>query len=349
MQRRLAVTCFAIVCLMATADVCGGNDPRPSADAPIDVQPAPRMSRRAQRRANRRRATPPEESGPIGVTSTLASPFESMGAAAREPFVVHRDQPYGDVAPDRQRFDIYLPKGCGGGLPLVVWIHGETWRCGSKADCPVTWLTDAGYAVASVGYRLTDTAPFPAQLDDCLAAIATLERDAEMWGIDRDRIGVVGTAAGGHLAALAGLWDQPTDERPLPHIAAVCAIDAPTHLTTLGPESDRATSPASQLVGGPLPEFREAAQQASPLVHISADDPPVLVVHARRDPRVPIEQSRRFDAALRAAGVRSELITVDAAGCATLDRDSAAGRALVEFLEHTLGGGYRPGQDAAQP
>lgn len=350
MRRSLRV--IVTVATMVACAVSHADDPRPPADAPFEAGSAsePRMSRRAQRRASRRRpqpeAAPP--AAPIGVTTTLESPFATLGTAALEPFVVHRDQPYADACHERQRFDMYLPKGCGGGLPLVVWIAGETWQSDSKADCPVTWLVDRGYAVASIGYRPSKAAAFPAQLDDCLAALVALDQNAEIWGIDRDRICVAGFAAGGHLAALAGLWDQPTTGRPLPHIAAVCTINAPTHLPTLGAEHDRAASAASQLVGGPLPEFREAAQQASPLTHVSADDPPVLVVHAPTIRAVPFDQSQKFSAALRAVGVTSPLVTVDETGSMpSLARDSQTGRALLDFLDATVGPGGRPAATTA--
>ena len=342
--RWLVITVVAVG-LCPPADAARADDPRPPSDTPFDgsVEPEQRMSRRAQRRASRRRVTAAAPPSPIDVTTTLASPFESMSAGSREPFIVHRDQPYSDASRQPQQFDIYLPKGCGGSLPLVIWIHGDTWHSGSKTDCPITWLVEAGYAVASIDYRSCDAAPFPAPLDDCRAAIAALDRDAETWGIDRDRICVAGRAAGGHLAALAGLWDRAVEGRSLPHIAAICAIDAPAHLTTLGPEHDRATSPASRLVGGPLPEFREAAQQASPIVHVSSDDPPVLLVHARGHAAVPFEQSQKFAAVLRAAGVKSTFLPVDGtAGTTRLDRDSPAGIALVEFLDATLGPGTQP-------
>jgi len=168
--------------------------------------------------------------------------------------------------------------------------------------------------------------------------VAEFERNAEVWGIDRDRIAVAGAVAGGHLAALVGLSGPP-------RVAAVCAVAAPSHLTTLGPEHDRGSSPASLLVGGPLPEFREAAQQASPLTLVSTDDPPVLIVHRRLDATVPVDQAVRLDAALRAAGGDSTLVLLDGPAAGTgpaLDRGSIAGRALLEFLDRTLGPGLRP-------
>jgi acetyl esterase/lipase len=306
------------------------DDPRPPADAPfaVEVPRGRRESRRAQRRVTARRM--PLDDVPIDVGGVAASAPEPAGRAD-EP-ILHRDQPSVPQPDNRQRFDILLPAGCAGGgrLPLVIWIHGDTWRDGSKEDCPIRWLADRGYAVASVGYRLSDTAIFPAQLDDCRAAIDAIAGNAAVWGVDRDRIAVVGSAAGGHLAALVGLSGEDG-------IAAIATIAAPSHLTTLGPEHDRPSSPASQLVGGPLPEFREVAQAASPLAHVTPGDPPCLIVHGERDERVPLDQSVKLDAALRAAGVESTLVVLEGAGHKpSLDRGSAAGGALLEFLDGAL-------------
>jgi len=300
-------------------------------------------------------ASPSDQSQAVllQADTPLASPIRDAGVTT------HRDQPYGHLTNGRpthgrQRFDLYLPSGCNaGGMPLVVWIHGDSWRDGSKADCPITWLASEGYAVASVGYRLSDTAVFPAQLDDCRAAIAEIVRNFEVWGIDPKRVAVVGSGAGGHLAALVGIASQtatagsapndPAGTATPPRLAAVCAVAAPASLTTLGPEQDRAGSAASRLVGGPLPEFREAAQQASPITHISADDPPVLLLHGAADRVVPAQQAVEFAAALKAAGVDSTLtILPDTGHKPSLDLGAAGGQALLSFLDRVLGPGIRP-------
>lgn len=326
------------------AELAWRDDPRPPADAPFEGE-MPR-GRRETRRANRRAAArrrplddlPVQLGGEVSpaplaerIPRVDSIPAVEQAERTDEP-IVHRDQPSVPQPDSRQRFDMLLPAGCAGTsrLPLVVWIHGDTWRDGSKADCPIRWLTDHGYAVASVGYRLSDAATFPAQLDDCRAAVEAIAGNAAVWGIDSDRIAVVGSGGGGHLAALVGLAEENG-------IAAVGAIAAPTHLTTLGSEHDRPSSPASQLVGGPLPEFREAAQAASPLAHVSAGDPPCLIIHGEHDQRVPLSQSLKFDAALRAVGVESTLLVLEgAAHKPSLDRGSAAGRSLLEFLDRTL-------------
>ena len=273
---------------------------------------------------------------PISVQATLASPF-----AAEPPVLAHRDQPYAGQDDARRRFDIHLPTAClAGSLPLVVWIAGDDWQEGGRADCPLVWLVERGYAVASIDYRPSAAAVFPAQLDDCRAAIATLVREAETWGVDPGRICVVGRGAGGHLAALVALADGPAD-RP-PQVTAACAVAAPTHLASLGPEHDRAVSAASRLVGGPLPELREAAQAASPVAHVSADDPPLLLVHGGRDAEVPPEQAVRLDRAVQAAGGDSRLVLLDTAGHELpLGDGSDGGRAVLEFLDRVLGPGHR--------
>ena len=336
------------------------NDPRPAADAPLPVEPsaARRTTRRALRRSLRRGELDPVVGRPAtaGADPAVADPPlaepapepVSIEPAAKPRTIVHRDQPYGDQP--GQRFDLHLPDGCSGGrLPLIVWIHGPDWRTGSKADCPITWMVEQGFAVASIDYRPSDAAVFPAQLDDCRAALAAIRAEAETWGIDGSRVCVAGAGGGGHLAALLAF--APPESQPIREasadnaadeasndVAAVAMFDAPTHLPSLGGSHDRAGSAASRLVGGPLPEFREAAQRASPLVHVSAHAPPTLIVHGGRGDGVALDQGDRLDAALRGAGVSSDLVILDAAaGDLAPRRGSPAAGALVEFLDRAVG------------
>lgn len=344
------------------------DDPRAAGDMPAGdaVQPR-RPSRRAARRAARRGLAldgvpvgtprPAVRSGldgleqqpavttgpvihsgrqpPISVATTLASPF-----ATDEAVLAHRDQSYGGHEDARRRFDIHLPNACAaGGLPLVVWIAGDDWQGGSRTDCPLVWLVERGYAVASIDYRPCTAAQFPAQLDDCRAALATIAREAETWGIDPGRICVVGRGAGGHLAALVALADPPAGGAA--EVAAACAVAAPAHLPSLEPAARMATA-AGRFVGGPLPELREVAQAASPLAHVSDDDPPMLIVHGGRDADVPAAQAVGLDRALQAVGADSRLVLLDATGHAVpLGPDSEGGGAVLAFLERVLGPGAR--------
>lgn len=320
---------------------CWLEDPRAPSETAQEFAPpgGRRFAWRSQRRAERRRLAA-ERARAVGPAPRTATTPPEHGRR-RGAGLTLRDQPYILDDPEgRRRFDITLPADGTGPVPLVVWIHGDGWRDGSKADCPITWLTRDGYAVASIGYRTSDLARFPAQLDDIRAAVAEIAGRAGEWELDPTRIAVVGHGGGGHLAALFGLVDDPADEKGFPRVpaAAVALLSAPTDLPGLGPEHDRPRSAASLLVGGPLPEVREAALRASPLWHVSADDPPCLVIHGAADASVPVDQSIRLDAALRAVGVPSTLEILDRVGhTPSLDRDSTAGRALRDFLDGVLG------------
>ena len=127
----------------------------------------------------------------------------SQSVVAMEPTL--RDVEYGHVGERSLTLDIYQPqRSPDANVPLVVWIHGGAWRAGSKKDVPVTRWLDAGFAIASVDYRLSPEAPFPAQVHDIKAAIRFLRANAKQYGFDARRFVIAGSSAGGHLAALTG-------------------------------------------------------------------------------------------------------------------------------------------------
>ena len=327
-------------------EIAWRDDHRPAADVPGEFAPAPgrRGSRRPRRATRRSRPVSVPAEAPtataVPAERPAVRPADSVSAA-----VTHRGQRYGAEANARQRFDLHLPEGCaGGGTPLVVWIRGTDWRGGQQDDCPLLWLVRHGFAVASIDYRPSDVAQFPAQLDDCRAALATLRQDAAVWGIDPERICIFGRAGGGHLAALVAFATSPPatgtgqPAEPAGDVAAVGAIGAPFHLASLGIAHQRGTSAASRLVGGPLLEFREAARHASPLEHVGADAPPTLLLHATRDANVPADQSLELDRALKAAGADSTLVLLDG-DAAPVDAESPSGLAVRRFLERVIGSG----------
>lgn len=349
--------------LVADMARCGGpwdgvelawrDDPRPAADVPGEFEPPPgrRPVRRTRRGTRRTRAvTPPVAARSVPATAPAPTPAPGgPNAAPAAGAVAHRGQRYGAGSHVRQRLDLHLPEGCaGGGVPLVVWIRGTDWRGCPQEDCPLLWLVRDGYAVASIDYRPSDVALFPAQLDDCRQAVAMLQRDAVLWGIDPERICVFGRASGGHLAALLAFAPVPAaagEQAAEPaggDVAALGAIGAPFHLASLGSAHQRETSAASRLVGGPLAEFREAARRASPLEHVSAEAPPTLILHNARDANVPADQSVQLDRALRAAGADSTLVMLDDS-VAALDADSVPGRAIRRFLDRVIGPGQAGG------
>jgi acetyl esterase/lipase len=118
--------------------------------------------------------------------------------------VAHRDLVYAKIGEREMPLDIYLPKS-DDPLPVVMWVHGGAWRVGGKGNAgPARILVDHGYAVVDVEYRLSGEAIFPAQIQDCKAAVRWIRANAKKYSLDADRIGVWGSSAGGHLVALLG-------------------------------------------------------------------------------------------------------------------------------------------------
>ncbi len=236
---------------------------------------------------------------------------------------VDRNIEYAKVGDHALKLDIYHPEAEGDALPLVVWVHGGGWSGGTKDNCPAIPLSGKGYVVASVEYRLTGVAPFPAQIEDCRAALRWLRGNATAYRIDPKRVGVWGGSAGGHLVALLGTsadatgWDKVGNHSDQSaRVNAVCDFYGPTDflVETMPARSKSADSAVGKLLGGPVDERKEVARQASPLTYITPDDPPFLIVHGDQDKLVSIEQSERLEAALKKAGVEVTFLTVKNGG-----------------------------------
>jgi acetyl esterase/lipase len=212
--------------------------------------------------------------------------------------------------------DLYRPEGVAGLLPVILCVHGGHWDAGGKDRCPAVTLVQDGYAVASINYRLARTAPFPAQLEDCKAAVRWLRANASTYNLDPDRIGVWGYSSGGHLAALLGttggvpeLEGSGENMQYSSQVQAVCDVAGPTDLLAMANLGPRRTLAIEGLLGGPPENDKAKAIAASPLHYISKDDPPFLIVHGEADRVVPVEQSQRLYEELRKAGVNATLKT----------------------------------------
>lgn len=238
-----------------------------------------------------------------------------------------RDLRYVTNGHERQKLDLFLPDTTTRPLPLIIWIHGGGWESGSKEQClPLRQgYTQRGYAVASIGYRLSGDAIFPAQIEDCKAAIRWLRAHAKQYGLNPDRFGVWGSSAGGHLAALVGTSGdvKPFDVGENLHVSsrvqAVCDYYGPTDftafVTTPGYERHAGTeSPESKLLGGAVLENKDKAARANPITYVTPDDPPFLIVHGDADPVVPLNQSQLLFDALKKAGVSVHFHTIKGAG-----------------------------------
>ncbi|NQT89359.1 alpha/beta hydrolase [bacterium] len=257
-----------------------------------------------------------------------AGPWASARAAALPQGVkALRNVEYAKVGDKSLRLDIYTPPEPKGALPLVVWVHGGAWRAGSKNNCPAISLVGRGYAVASISYRFSQEAIFPAQIEDCKAAIRFLRANAKRHSIDADHIGVWGGSAGGHLVALLGASGDAKDIEGQvggnlefsSRVQAVVDYFGPSDFTKFEGQPtwvkvDAPNSPLCQLVGGLLAEKKDLVARANPITYVTRDDPPFLVVHGDRDKTVPFNQSELLVAALKKAGVEVEFEVVKGAG-----------------------------------
>jgi arylsulfatase len=232
------------------------------------------------------------------------------------------NQVYADPPRGALLLDLYLPQNQPSEpMPVVVWIHGGGWSGGAKEQCPLVFLAAQGVAVASINNRLTQVAQWPAQLDDARAAVRWLRTQAVTYGLDPKRILAAGGSAGGHLAAVLGTTPAIT-ETISSRVQGVIDCYGPSDLLTMppnvaGPGRDDAAlarSNGAKLLGGIVRDRPELARQASALHLVSADDPPFLILHGDQDEQVPLDQSQRLDAALKAAGVVSTLVVLPGAG-----------------------------------
>jgi acetyl esterase/lipase len=219
--------------------------------------------------------------------------------------------------------DLYLPeKPADKPLPLVVWIHGGGWHSGSKSGCYAAYLAREGYVVASVEYRFSQKALFPAQIQDCQAAIRWLRANSKAYHIDPEHIGASGDSAGGHLVALletsGGKKAFPAiggNEDQSDRVQAVCDWYGPTDFNTVMAQAaadhnvksaikfNTPDDPYSDLIGVKLGEDPVKGDAVSPVHYVSKDNPPILIMHGTRDALVPFAQSEEFVAALQKAGV----------------------------------------------
>ncbi len=226
--------------------------------------------------------------------------------------------------------DIYLPPASTGPLPLVIWIHGGAWMENDKyADMvymkkTVKSFIDSGYALASIDYRYSTSAKFPAQVQDCNLAIEWLYQHAEKYKLNKDKFALIGFSAGGHLASLLGLSNNNTipsfyanEKKPGFKINMVLDFYGPSDFVILAGAPDTSINnernPVSILLGA-LPLKRpDLAKIASPVTYIDKNDPPFLIVQGEKDQSVPYTQSVILHSWLDLANVKNELLMVPGA------------------------------------
>jgi acetyl esterase/lipase len=261
--------------------------------------------------------------GALVVGWLVAAPSATAQKAPKLPDNVElmKDVEYGKGGDRPLKMHILRPKVTPKDpMPVLVWIHGGAWMGGSR-DSGIDLLAPfaaRGYFCASIEYRFSQEALFPAQIEDCKCAVRFLRAKASEYHIDPERIGVWGASAGGHLVALLGTsghvkelegkggWADQSSR-----VQAVCDFCGPTDFPTWG----EAAHPAVlKLLGGTVSEKKELAAKASPVTYVTKDCPEFLIIHGDKDTTVPVNQSELLRDALRKAGTNVTLTVVKDGG-----------------------------------
>jgi acetyl esterase/lipase len=236
-----------------------------------------------------------------------------MAISAQTPVTVERDVVYGRHQGSGLLADIAYPVG-GEDLPVIMYVHGGRWRAGERQNddgLQVAEWAGRGFFAMTISYRLVEASPAPLAYQDMQTAIRWVHAHADQYGIDQDRLYLIGNSAGGHMVALAatlgegpypriGGWENARSD-----VTAVVSAAGPYELNTLS--WGNLWTP---IVGDSI----EARDLASPIRHIGPATKPILVVHSDDDRSVPIQQAVDFAAALERAGVQHRFVHLTDAG-----------------------------------
>ena len=255
------------------------------------------------------------------------------------------DIEYAKVGELSLKLDLHRPPG--ENSPLIVYVHGGGWRAGSKKDVPIVDLYDKGFAIASVEYRLSTQAVFPAQVHDIKAAIRFLRANAGLYHINASKTAIIGSSAGGHLAALVGVsngnqelegkvgehLDQSSDVQVI--VSYYGASNLETILSQSTPKGLEFRIPALKLLLGDTPDKKP--ELASPVAHLDKNDPPLLLIHGDADPQMPPQQSQELAKAYESFGLPVTLIMLPGSlhgGAEFYDEERTA--IVAKFLDKVL-------------
>lgn len=259
---------------------------------------------------------------------------------------------YGEVNGRALLLDLAYPRSTPGmpgplRMPAIIEVHGGGWQVGTRDIGRGLLMPLQGFFYASIDYRMSDEAQFPAQIHDVKAAIRWLRAHADHYHIDPDRIGLWGGSAGGHLVTLAGLSaDVPALEGNCgwpgytTRVRAVAAVNPPVDM--LVSEDDwpwlyTPGGPAECLFGGPLRGHADLVRSASPLTYLTAAAPPVLLLHGTVDDIVPFSQSKMLFDALQKLDVEATLVAFEGVDHALYGHTVQIWEYLMAFFKKHLG------------
>lgn len=301
---------------------------------------------------------------PAGMTppSGMARPSGPMPAQGTPSTPTYADVAYATVSPS-QVLDLFVPTGSGP-FPLIIKIHGGAFKAGDKTmeEGDIGTLTDAGYAVASLNYRLSCEALFPAAVQDVKAATRFLRANATTYNLNPDAFASWGESAGANLAAMIGASGTQTtflDDPALGNADTSSAVQAvvgwygPYDFLTMDQEfadatpaactapqaHDPSNSPESQYLGAAIQSVPDIANSAGPGYYLATADgiPPFMLAAGDSDCLVPNQQSQQFNDALLAAGAQSTFTLLNGAGHGDPLFQSTRTQPALAFLNTALG------------
>lgn len=282
----------------------------------------------------------------LGIANSQSNPMMKLFPPGT---VLHGNIPYNNDTLRKHLLDIYLPTNVSGKLPLVIFVHGGGWLSNDKyADMgymkkTVAEIVSNGFALASIDYRFSTQAVFPAQMLDCNRAISYLYDNADKYGIDKNRFALMGFSAGGHLASMIGLSKNndisaffiPGTTKAF-SFKAVVDFYGPAELIMF-PGAGDAKSPEALLIGAAPLDRPDLANAASPVTYVDRNDPPFLIIHGEKDELVSPDQSRLLSSWLKLNSVQNEVMIVkDAPHFGPMFDSDEVRNKVISFLKTNL-------------
>ena len=279
------------------------------------------------------------------LTAVLPAAGSTQAPSVRE----YKDVVYATVEGKPLALDLYVPSRADA-APLLVWVHGGAWSQGTKANPPRHFIAH-GIATASLDFRQSTEARFPAQVHDIKAAIRFLRARAQTYGYRADRIAIAGSSSGGHLAALVGVTTgHPALEGTVGDhrqessaVHAIVSYFGASNLQTILAQSTpfglNMRRPALERLLGALPdEARELAKLASPVEHVDRQDPPLFLLHGDQDPQMPINQAHELHGAYERLGLDAQLrVLYGAAHGGNVFYSPPHLKPVLDFLDRVIG------------
>ena len=261
---------------------------------------------------------------------------------------------YARIGTDSLQLDLRIPDGSGGPFPVILYLHSGAWITGDRTGGPAIRQASRGYAVASIDYPLAPKYVWPSQLQACKAAVRWLRANAARFNLDPARIGVFGTSAGGHLAAMMGTTNGDPEFEGLElgnpqfssAVKVVVDLYGPVDLLKIDEQklpcygnlsANSPFMPPSLLMGCPIQECKEKTETSNPINYITRDDPPFLIMQGQLDCLTPWQQSKMLYDALVANGVTANLYLLPTAQHADGQFDLQENKQIIsDFFDRYL-------------